>query len=52
MSKDHLKTEENHLQIIKDLVEKKYRSKINTNMDNGCNYSWFFGSIFGHRFFF
>jgi|TARA_Y100000389_G_C17470860_1_gene530599 3-demethoxyubiquinol 3-hydroxylase len=51
MSKDHLKTEENHLQIIKDLVEKKYRSKLIPIWIMAAIILGFFGSIFGHRFF-
>ena len=51
MAKNHLMAEENHLQIIKNLVRKKYRSKLLPIWILSASILGFFSSIFGHRFF-
>lgn len=51
MAKSHLIAEDNHLQIIKNLVEKKDRSKLLPIWIISAVILGFFSGIFGHRFF-
>jgi len=51
MAQSHLITEENHLQIIKKLVEKKHYTKLLPIWILSAIILGFVGSIFGHRFF-